>query len=82
MAEESMMSMSTADQSGVDSSMAPAEAPAGPTRPWLSPKGILVFLCVFLICMCAIIGLVVYLIMLKGSQLPGGKEPRNDGPER
>uniref|UniRef100_A0A131YHA0 Uncharacterized protein n=1 Tax=Rhipicephalus appendiculatus TaxID=34631 RepID=A0A131YHA0_RHIAP len=84
MGEES--AMSSVESSGVSSSMqsdAGPPAPEGPTRPWLSSKGILVFLCVFLICMCAIIGLVIYLIMLKGSQLPGGKDnPEPEGPER
>lgn len=72
--------MSEAPSSADTGGAPPGEA--GPTRPWLSSKGILLLLCVFLICMCAIIGLVIYLIMLKSTQLPGGAPEVKEGPER
>ncbi|KAL1467237.1 hypothetical protein MTO96_042310 [Rhipicephalus appendiculatus] len=82
MTEESAMS-SVESSSVADTGGAPdAAAPAGPARPWLSSKGILLLLCVFLICMCAIIGLVVYLIILKDKSLPGGAAEEPEGPDR
>lgn len=61
--------ISEAPSSATDTGGGDAAA-AGPVRPWLSSKGILLLLCVFLICMCSIVGLVIYLMMLKGAHAP------------